>query len=436
MSAPDQARVVAFEVLRAVDESDAYANLALKQALARHRVTGRDAAFATELVSGTLRLRGSYDPIIDSLVSRALEPAVRDVLRLGAHQLLSTRVPVHAAISTSVELCRRHVGHRTTGLVNAVLRKVAAHTLEQWLVRLAPDPSVDETGHLAMAYSHPEWIISALAQALDRPAELDELLAADNARPLVTLVARPGLCTVEELQGTQTVSPIGVDLASGDPGQIEAVRQGRAGVQDAGSQLVALAMADVPIEGPDARWLDLCAGPGGKAALLAALADQRGAHLVANEVAPHRADLVRHALRGTSAEVVCSDGTDPAFDVASFDRVLVDAPCSGLGALRRRPEARWRRTPDDLAPLISLQRRLLSSALSLVRPGGVVLYATCSPVVAETTEVISEVLGEQVQLVPLSGPDDSQSAHLGGAVQLWPHRHRTDAMFYVALQRS
>ena len=210
--------------------------------------------------------------------------------------------------------------------------------------------------------------------------------------------------TPSELPGRSTVySPYGVVSAGGDPGALPAVAEGRAGVQDEGSQLVALALAAAPIEGPDARWLDLCAGPGGKAALLAALAAERGPRVVANVVQPHRADLVRRALGLDSArpaspasptrvagveEVTVADGTAAPWDPGSFDRVLVDAPCTGLGALRRRPEARWRRQPEDLDALLPLQRALLTSALDLVRPGGVVLYATCSPVLAETRDVV------------------------------------------------
>ncbi len=229
-----------------------------------------------------------------------------------------------------------------------------------------------------MRSSHPEWVVDELDRALGRPEELDALLAADNERPLVTLVARPGLSTVAELSsagvstGSTTVSPLAVVLESGDPGAIPAVREGRAGVQDAGSQLVALALTRASVEGRDERWLDLCAGPGGKAALLAALATQQGARLLANERQPHRARLVAQALRATVGDVVAGDGTRPAWPDDTFDRVLVDAPCSGLGALRRRPESRWRRRPEDLEDLVPLQRALLDGAVDSVRPGGVV----------------------------------------------------------------
>lgn len=445
----DAARGAAYAVLRAVDEQDAYANLALGEVLRERDLHGRDAALATELVSGTLRGRGSYDAVIDHLVSGTLEPAVRDVLRMGAHQALGMRVPDHAAISTSVDLTRAEIGHRPAGLVNAVLRKVVAHDLEGWMRRLAPDPVSDPVGHAALVHSHPRWVVEELQRAVTPPerpvdeAGVEALLAADNDRPVVHLVALPGRCDVADLRAPDTPQPPGpyaAALAHGAPGELEAVRSGAARVQDAGSQLVALLAARAGLEGADERWLDLCAGPGGKAALLAALAAQAGARLTANEVAPHRARLVRQALRGFEADVVVGDGRSGPWEDDSFDRVLLDAPCSGLGALRRRPEARWRRTPEDLADLVPLQRDLLRAALRAVRPGGVVVYATCSPVVAETADVVREVLDEgAAEMVPIAGlvpeVDDAESAHLPGAMQLWPHRHGTDAMFAAVLRR-
>lgn len=427
----DRPRLAALDVLTAVREQDAYANLVLPQVLRKHRLEGRDAAFTTELVSGAIRMAGLYDPLIDTCLTRPrLQPEVRDVLRLGAHQVLAMRVPDHAAISTSVDLVAAHVGRGPTGLVNAVLRKVAARSLEEWIDDVAPECATDPLGHLAVRHSHPRWVVEALAEALGDPDELPALLEADNRAPQVTLVARPGLCRVEELleHGNPTeISPLGVVLGGGDPSAIEAVAQGRAGVQDEGSQLVALALLRPTVEGRDRQWLDLCAGPGGKAALLAAEAAQRGAHLVANERQEHRARLLARSVRAVppgARTVLVGDGTRPAWAPESFDRVLVDAPCTGLGALRRRPESRWRRTPEDLAALVPLQEALLHSALDSVRVGGVVVYATCSPVVAETRGVVDQVLAGRDGVV------------LEDVSQLWPHRHGTDAMFTATLRRT
>ncbi|QDH10951.1 rRNA cytosine-C5-methyltransferase [Nocardioides dongxiaopingii] len=448
----DVPRLAAFEVLKAVRVDDAYANLVLPAVIAHFNLEARDAAFTTELASGTLRWRGTYDAVLSACVDRPLskvEAKVLDALRLGTHQLLAMRVPTHAAISTTVDLVRATGNQGAAGFANAVLRKVAAHDLDAWVARVAPDPT--SLRYPEVALSHPAWVVDELRKAVG-PDQLLALLAADNVAPEVTLVARPGRATREELPGEPTpYSPYGVTLTGGSPAAVPAVAEGRAGVQDEGSQLVALALAraEVPAEGSDGdggRWVDLCAGPGGKAALLAALAAERGASLLAVERAPHRARLVARSLadlRGTGgfAGIVVADGRRPPLTPGTADRVLVDAPCTGLGALRRRPESRWRRRPDDLLELVLLQRALLASAVDLLRPGGVVVYATCSPVLAETSGVVtsllenrSDVVLEDVGALLPEVPD--AAGPLPGTLQLWPHRHGTDAMFVALLRRS
>lgn len=235
-------------------------------------------------------------------------------------------------------------------------------------------------------------------------------------------------------------SPYGAALPGSDPGDVAAVREGRAGVQDEGSQLVTLALATAELSGPDERWLDLCAGPGGKAALLAGLATERGARLVAVEQHRHRARLVERALAGDpgSHRVLVADAREPIAGEAPFDRVLLDAPCSGLGALRRRPEARWRRQPSDVAALRPLQVELLRAALAAARPGGIVAYVTCSPHVAETVTVVGDVLRGRTDLERLDArPLLPGVPELGDGpdVQLWPHRHGTDAMYLSLVRR-
>ena len=435
----DPARRVAYDLLRAVDERDAYANLTLPALLRERGLTGRDAAFATELGYGTLRAAGALDEFLARCADRpveAIDPAARAALRLGAYQLLRTRVPPHAAVSATVDLAPR----RAAGFVNAVLRRLARQDWDAWVAEVAPP---DELGRLALRHAHPRWIAAAFADALGGDlAETAALLAADNEPAQVTLVARPGRSTVADLvaDGAEQArwSPYAAVLPAGDPGRLARVRDGRAGVQDEGSQLVALALAAAPVDGRDEHWLDLCAGPGGKAALLAAVGAVRGARLLAAEVAPHRAGLVRSTLGGTG-DVVVADGRAPAWPPGVFDRVLVDAPCTGLGALRRRPEARWRRRPEDVPALAALQRELLGAALDAVRPGGVVAYVTCSPHLAETGTVVSDVLRrhpgvERVDARPLlpGVPDLGAGPH----VQLWPHRHGTDAMYLALLRRT
>ncbi|WP_460369159.1 transcription antitermination factor NusB, partial [Actinocorallia lasiicapitis] len=263
----DAVRRVAYDVLRAVDSRDAYANLLLPRMLRDKGMSGRDAALATELTYGTLRGLGTYDAILNLCSDRPVEkidPPLRDLLRLGTHQLLRTRIPSHAAVSTTVDLVRSVAGPGQSKFANAVLRKVASRDLPSWLVIIAPTD--DELGRLSITHSHPRWIVSALRDAVG-PDEIEDLLAADNERPGVTLVARPGRSTVEDLlalgAGPAAYSPYAAYLPEGDPGELSLVRNGHAGVQDEGSQLVALALAEAPVEGDDGLWLDLCAGPGG-----------------------------------------------------------------------------------------------------------------------------------------------------------------------------
>jgi 16S rRNA (cytosine967-C5)-methyltransferase len=449
----DPARRAALDLLLAVDERDAYANLLLPELLAQRGLAGRDAALATELSYGTLRGQGTYDAVLGICSDRdlaSLDPAVRQVLRLGAHQLLATRVQPHAAVATSVNLVKDAVGQRPAGFVNAVLRRVSTRDLATWLDIAAPARDADLAGHLAVRYSHPRWIVAALAAALgEHPAgemrETEAALAADSERPAVHLCAVPGLADQGELAAAGASparwSAFGGYLASGDPAAIPAVAERRAGVQDEASQLVAIALSRVGITGSDDRWLDVCAGPGGKARLLAGLAAGIGAKLVAAELREHRASLVRSATGPVGGGVVVADGTRPAWLTARFDRVIADVPCSGLGALRRRPESRWRRTPADIASLGALQRNLLRAALDSARPGGVVGYVTCSPHLAETRDVVVDVLAERQDCDVLDAPavlsevPDLSSGDDRRYAQFWPHRHGTDAIFLALLRR-
>ena len=451
----DPARQAAFDVIRAVAARDAYANLLLPSLLRDRNLTGRDAAFATELAYGTLRGRGTYDAVLAWCSNRKvshIDPPVLDVLRLGAHQLLATRVKPHAAVATSVELARAVAGPGAAGFANAVLRRVSTRDLETWIGHTAPDRAADPVGHLAVRYSHPRWIVSAFADALGEGpagglAETETALAANSAPAAVTLCGVPGLAGPGELAaaGARPArwSPFGAYLDGGDPAALPPVRDGRAAVQDEASQLAALALTRVDIGAEDDRWLDACAGPGGKARLLAGLAAGSGARLVAADLRPRRARLVGAATaRSGVAGVVVADATAPGWRPGTFDRVIADVPCSGLGALRRRPEARWRKSPADVAGLAGLQRRLLASALAAARPGGVVAYVTCSPHAAETRQVVTDVIAGRDDVAVLDAPavltevPALRCPEPGGRyAQFWPHRHGTDAIFLALLQR-
>ena len=451
----DPARLAAYDLLRAVDRDDAYANLVLPPLLRERHISERDAAFATELAYGTLRWQGLYDHILAPLISRPiaeLDSGIIEVLRLGCHQLLKMRVPSHAAVGTSVDLARTVLTAGPVGLINAVLRKVAAGSPDELIAAAVESaPGMTRDSALAVRWSHPEWVVTALRDALGTdPGNIEGLLEANNHSAAVTVVARPGRGDRDELvrQGAEPTkwSPWGATLRGGNPAEISAIREGRAAVQDEGSQLVTLAVALAPLAeslavAPTRRWLDLCAGPGGKASVLAGLAESVGATLTANELHPHRAELVRRALSGASAhhEVVVGDGRSTSWPPASFDRVLVDAPCTGLGALRRRPEARWRRQPRDVAGLVTLQGELLSAAIDAAAVGGVIGYVTCSPHRAETVGVVSTMLQQRSDIEAIDARallPDVPELGAGPWVQLWPHIHGTDAMFCALLRRT
>lgn len=448
------ARRVAFGVLRAVQDSDAYANLLLPRELERAGLSGGDAALATELTYGTLRRVGTYDAVIRLAADRdpaTIDAAVLDALRLGVHQLMATRVASHAAVNESVQLAREAAGAPAAGFANAVLRRVARDNPGDWLTRIA-DTARSDDERIGLESSHPVWIVRAFRRALaaeGRADELDDLLDADNVSPRVTMAALPGLA---ELDGTRTpYSPVGFRLRSGDPEPLVRGSGGAVRVQDEGSQLVALALSRLaPVE-PGERWLDLCAGPGGKTALLAAEALAHGAVLEANELVPARAGLVRKALAAVPLEVTVHerDGRElAATSPDTYDRILVDAPCTGLGALRRRPEARWRKQPSDVAELADVQSGLLRAAFAALKPGGTVAYVTCSPHLAETAAIVTELredLGDAVEeldaravlrRVSRGAIDLPAPASGAGHAQLWPHRHGTDAMYLALLRKT
>jgi 16S rRNA (cytosine967-C5)-methyltransferase len=433
------ARRVAAQVLAAVRDDDAYANLLLPARIAQARLSRADAALATELTYGTLRMLGRYDRIISLAARREtsdIDPEVLDVLRLGVHQLLATRIPPHAAVGDTVALAPR----RATGFVNGVLRTVSRTTPEEWEARIENGLGGDE--RLAVVHSHPVWVVEMLRAALaadGRSGELEDLLTADNVAPAVSLVALPGLATIDEAGESGGVAPTAGRAPVGDPSSVPAVAAGRVRVQDEGSQLAALTLSRARPIVPGERWLDMCAGPGGKAALLAAEARLGGATLVANELVPARAGLVRKALAVLDPPPEVVEGDAARFvssDPDGFDRILLDAPCTGLGALRRRPEARWRKQPSDIPDLVALQTRLLDAAIAALAPGGLLAYVTCSPHPAETREVIAAALAGHPEITALDTRDVARGiavsnlgSGVGPALQLWPHRHGTDAMF-------
>ncbi len=399
----------------------------------------RDRNLVTELVYGTLRMQGKHDWILAQISDRPwpeVDPGIVDVARLGVHQIHEMRIPDHAAVAATVEVARKRVGESKASFVNALLRSVTRKSMEEWFAPLAAIK--DPVTRMAIQYSHPEWIISAYYDLLKDWEQVEAALAINNVPATPTLVSWPGFSTQEDLvalgaQATQ-FSEFGASF-KGNPGSLDIVRHRLAGVQDEGSQLVATVFARVA---NGQSWLDLCAGPGGKAALLSAIASTRDIKFTANEISTPRANLVMNVVHG--ARVWVGDGREIASHGESFDAILIDAPCTGLGALRRRPEVRWRRSLKDLRELTQLQRELIESAISVLKPSGVFGYATCSPHLAETTVQVNDILKNhpELELIDIAPylPKGLESATRGGAMALWTHLHGTDAMFLALLRKK
>jgi 16S rRNA (cytosine967-C5)-methyltransferase len=444
-------RSIAFELLRRVAEADSYANLLLPKLLEDAKVDSRDAGFIQELSFGTLRNKLLYEKIIEMASSRPIKTIDEHaliVLLLGAHQLLGMRVPPHAAINESVNLAKSKVPKSAVGFVNAVLRRISEKSRHQWISNLA-EIAESEDERLSIVHSHPVWIIKALKAALDSRGlaqTLEDLLVADNTPARVSIAALPGFVTVGELAAYGSVgisSPVGVELEVA-PASVPFIRSGLARVQDQGSQLAVLALLEAETSVTDSRWLDLCAGPGGKAALMSAIAMQRFVTFEANEVSAHRAKLVQGALSQISdVTVSIGDGREIGRPGPRFTRILLDAPCTGLGALRRRPESRWRKSAADITELSKLQRDLFAASWDALLPGGVLGYVTCSPHLSETTAQVSWAeakYGNEMELLPTNTILNVINPNLRLnesflTAQLWPHINGTDAMF-IALFRK
>ena len=437
---PDAPRLLAYDIISEVNRRNGFSNLLLPQALSSSTMDERDRGFTTELVYGTLRMQGLYDYIFAQISDRAwsqVDDEIVDLARMGAHQIFTMRTPLHAAVSATVDVARKQLGESKGSFINALMRKASAKELDQWL---APVRAMsDDVARLAIEYSHPEWIVSAYLDLLKDISLVEAELSSNNTPARPTLVSWPGASTQEDLVALGAIateySPYGARF-DGAPGSLELIRHRKAGVQDEGSQLVASVFAKITEDAMST--LDLCAGPGGKAALLSHICEVSGRDFVANEISEPRAKLVKNVIGKFG--VIVGDGREIATQGRTFDAILADVPCTGLGALRRRPEVRWRRTLKDLAPLLQLQIELSDAAISVLNPGGFFGYATCSPHFAETSGQVRQILKKhpELSLVDITSamPDGLAQGLREGALSLWGHRHNTDSMFLAIFQKA
>ncbi|MGH8985922.1 MAG: 16S rRNA (cytosine(967)-C(5))-methyltransferase RsmB [Acidimicrobiia bacterium] len=430
------ARGVALDVLVRVDDG-AYSNLLLGSVLRNSRLDGRDRAFVTDLVYGTLRRRRALDhalaPVLDRPID-ALDPPVRAALRLGAYQL-TAGIPPHAAVGETVEAIPR----RARPLVNAVLRKLAAAG-PPW-----PEPGGEEPSAIGVRLSYPDWIVERLMRDLGREDALAVLAAGNDPAP-VTLRPHPGRTSAAALAEELAQLPgasVGhgrLDIGAvvvrgvGDLGRVPAVAEGRATPQDEASQVVVTALDP----GPGDVVLDACAAPGGKATAAAERVGDAGL-VVAADVHAGRLGLVRRAadrLGLMTVQTVVANGRALPVRPGACDRVLVDAPCSGLGVLRRRPEARWRIQPEVVGELAGLQRALLRDAARALRPGGILVYSVCTLTFDETVAVDEWAATELPELAALPPLFGEPWRRWGRGALLLPHVAGTDGMFLLRLQRA
>jgi 16S rRNA (cytosine967-C5)-methyltransferase len=436
---PDASRLLAFDLLTEVNRNEGYSNLLLPQALNASKLDDRDRALVTELLYGTIRMQGKHDWVLSQISDRPwheVDSGIVDICRLGVHQIHEMRVPDHAAVAATVEVARKRIGESKASFVNALLRSVTRKSIEDWFSPLAAIQ--DPVERLSITYSHPEWIVSAYFDLLKNWDEVEAALRINNEAATPTLVSWPGYSTQEDLiniGGEPTdFSPFGAHW-KGNPGSLDLIKARKIGVQDEGSQLVAQVFSKAAAGN---KWLDLCAGPGGKAALLSAIARERGIDFTANEFSSARAELVKQVVHGD--RVLVSDGRMIAQTGEKFDAILIDAPCTGLGALRRRPEVRWRRTLQDLRALTQLQRELIQSAIQALNPRGLLGYATCSPHLAETSIQIADIKKSNLDVEQVSVesflPQGLENAVRDGAMSLWTHKHGTDAMYLALFQKA
>ena len=441
-------RRTALDILLRVERDRAFAEQLLDRELSLGTIAGPDRGLLTELVYGVLRRQGTLDFLVDSFAAsrgNRLERAVLVILRLGLYQLLFLdRIPASAAVNESVNLAKA-VAPRAAGFVNAVLRRADRERDSlPW-----PDRGADPTAYIAVRHSHPRWLVERWVEHLGVP-EAEELAAAMAERAPLTIRVNTLKITreafMEELASTGVTAeptmwaPHGVRIVSRTAvTAIPGFTEGLFAVQDESSQLAVLFLSPQPGE----RILDVCAAPGGKATYLAQLMENRG-EVLACDISTKKLRLVAEAADRLGIGIIRTMADDATklgagADGPLFDRILLDAPCSGLGVIRRNPEGKWWKTPDDVARLAATQRNILDAVAPRLRSGGVLLYSTCSTMVEENENVVDDFLSRHGDFVledlNAFSPDFSGCFTGRGHFRSWPHRHGMDGFFAARLRK-
>ncbi|WP_283246400.1 16S rRNA (cytosine(967)-C(5))-methyltransferase RsmB [Paenibacillus sp. Marseille-Q4541] len=443
-------REAAMNILTAVEEEGAYSNLLLNQVLKGANLSPADAGLATELVYGTIARRNTLDFFLESYVAKGLKkltPWVRNLLRLSLYQILYLdRIPHHAAVSEAVNIAKRKGHQGISGMVNGVLRNMLRN-----LDQLQVPEDLPVVKRIALTHSHPEWLVKRwVAQYGEHTAEA--MCRANNEAPPVsvrvntTMTSRDKLMQEMEAAG-HTVLPSklskdGIIVTSGGNMALTSwYKDGMLSVQDESSMLVAEAVGPEP----GMTVLDCCAAPGGKTSHIGEKMQDRGS-IIANDIHPHKVKLIQDQadrLGLASIETVCHDALDLSshYPEASFDRILLDAPCSGFGVIRRKPDLRWTKTPEDVESISSLQSELLSRASKLLKPGGILVYSTCTTEQKENDLVVRNFLSAHPDYA-VAGLADTMNEEVkacvteeGYGIQILPQKFDSDGFYIARLTR-
>jgi len=445
---PASPRELAMHVLTQVEQEGAYSNLLLNTALQKAALSKSDAGLATELIYGTISRLNTLDYFLDKYVNkgtRKLQPWVRALLRLSLYQIIYLdRIPDHAVVSEAVNLAKRRGHQGISGMVNGVLRNILRQKES-----LAIPADLPAAKRISLQHSHPEWLVERWISQYG-PETAEAICAANNEPPAVsvrvntTMISREELLKEMEGRGLQaapsTLSPYGIVVkGAGNMALTDWYREGMISIQDESSMLVAEAVGPEP----GMRVLDCCAAPGGKSAHMGELMKDQGS-IVANDIHSHKGKLIADQAARLGLDCIRTVTGDALelpsrFEPASFDRILLDAPCSGLGVIRRKPDLKWGKTEEDIREIEALQSKLLDSVSALLRPGGVLVYSTCTIEPQENEGVVTSFVNRHPEFEldetgSLSRLKDNALVR-GGGIQILPQHYHSDGFYIARLRR-